>query len=112
MCHSGAGLGKIHLKNTNLYCTNVVNNLGYLCELKIYFGIGYIMPTLGGDDCNLTSFKIFSTAPLNSLPSSMLSFHVPLHGGEKVTFLVAEDAKPQSTQLSPTLEFSEYLEYK
>ena len=48
MCHSGAGLGKIHLKNTNLYCTNVVNNLGYLCELKIYFGIGYIMPTLGG----------------------------------------------------------------
>ena len=29
----------------------------------------------------------------------MLSFHVPLHGGEKVTFLVAEDAKPQSTQL-------------
>ena len=43
-----------------------------------------------GDDCNLTSFKIFSTVPLNSLPSSMLSFHVPLHGGEKVTFLVAE----------------------
>ena len=39
----------------------------------------------------------------------MLSFHVPLHGGEKVTFLVAEDAKPQSTQLSPTLELSEYL---
>ena len=26
MCHSGAGLGKIHLKNTNLYCTNVVIN--------------------------------------------------------------------------------------
>ena len=62
-----------------------------------------------GDDCNLTSFKIFSTAPLNSLPSSMLSFHVPLHGGEKFPFLFAEDAKPQSTQLSPTLEFSEYL---
>ena len=39
-----------------------------------------------GDDCNLTSFKIFSTVPLNSLPSSMLSFHVPLHGGKKVTF--------------------------
>ena len=37
LCHSGAGLGKIHLKNTNLYCTNVVNNLGYLCELKIYW---------------------------------------------------------------------------
>jgi hypothetical protein len=39
----------------------------------------------------------------------MLSFHVPLHGAEKVTFLVAEDAKPQSTQLSPTLELSENL---
>ena len=32
------------------------------------------------------SSLIFYTVPLNSLSFSMLSFHVPLHGGEKVTF--------------------------
>ena len=34
-------------------------------------------------------FKISSTVPLNSHASSMLSFNVPFHGGEKFTFLVA-----------------------
>ena len=51
-------------------------------------------------------FKIFSS------PFPCFLFMCLFMEEKKSFFLVAENAKPQNTQLSPTLEFSEYLGYK
>ena len=60
----------------------------------------------------LVNFEVGESAPdfeAELTDGTTIRLSEILHGGEKVTFLVAEDAKPQSTQLLPTLEFSEYL---
>ena len=36
------------LENAYLYWIYAANILGSMCQLNIYVGIGYIMPTIGG----------------------------------------------------------------
>ena len=36
------------LENAYFYSIHAANNLGSMCQLNIYVGIGYSMPTLGG----------------------------------------------------------------
>ena len=45
---AGKGWGIRIFKNTNLYWIDAANSLGNIFQLKIYIGIGYIMPTNGG----------------------------------------------------------------
>ena len=45
----GGGVGECtFLENAYLYWIYAANNLGSMCQLNIYVGIGYIMPTIGG----------------------------------------------------------------
>ena len=42
------GWGMYIFENVYLYWIYAANNLGSMCQLNTYVGIGYIMPTLGG----------------------------------------------------------------
>ena len=44
---AGKGWGIKIFKNTNLYWIDAAHSLGNIFQLKIYIGVGYIMPTMG-----------------------------------------------------------------
>ena len=58
VCPSGTGLGMYIYENIYLYWIYGANSLGSICQLNIYVGIGYIIPTVGGDECKLVSFSV------------------------------------------------------